>query len=110
MDGSGWYQIKIERGVVGVVLHGEFDIVEATDLEQALLPLVEQRGARVELEMSDVGFFGSSGLRALLTAHEHATRSGSSLAVVAESPGCTRLFELAGVAERLRGPRGDSSG
>ncbi|MGD9997336.1 MAG: STAS domain-containing protein [Ilumatobacteraceae bacterium] len=103
MDEPGWYQVKIERGVVCVLLHGEFDIVESAELEAALLPLVEQPGARVEVDMSDVEFFGSSGLRALLAAHERATTCGSSLTVVAESDVCTRVFDLAGVADRLHG-------
>jgi anti-anti-sigma factor len=103
MDGSGWYQVKIERGVVRVVLHGEFDLVESAELEGALRPLVEQPRARVELDLTDVEFFGSSGLRALLAAHEHAKECESSLTVVAESAVCSRVFELAGVAGLLRG-------
>jgi anti-anti-sigma factor len=109
MNGAGWYQVKIERGTVGVVLHGEFDLVESAELEQALVPLVEQPNARVELDLSDVQFFGSSGLRALLAAHERADACGSSLTVIAESTVCARVFELAGVAEKLRSP-GPSAG
>jgi anti-anti-sigma factor len=102
MNGSGWYQVKIERGVVCVVLHGEFDLVESAELESALMPLVDQHRARVEVDLADVQFFGSSGLRALLAAHERAKECESSLTVIAESEVCTRVFDLAGVAELLR--------
>jgi anti-anti-sigma factor len=101
MDGSGWYQIKIERGVVRVVLHGEFDVVESDELEQALLPLVGQPAACVELDLADVEFFGSRALGAVLAAQDRSAEHDSTLRVVAASPLCLRLFDIAGVSERL---------
>ena len=82
MSVAGWYQVRIERGVMTVVLHGEFDIVESVELEEALLPLVQSPGTSIVVDLSDVQFFGSCALRALLAAERAAMSGGAVLRVV----------------------------
>jgi anti-anti-sigma factor len=101
MDRAGWYQIAIERGVMRVILHGEFDIVESQELLEALGPLVSNRGARVRVDMSDVSYFGSIALRALLASGMLAREAGSTFNVVDPSSFCRMLFDATGVSELL---------
>src|SRR5215218_4672562 len=101
MSLSGSYKVRFERGLVKVALHGEFDIVESVELEQALLPLVQSPGAVIVVDLSDVQFFGSCALRALLAAERAAGGAGATLRVVDPSSCCRHVFEIAGVSQHL---------
>ena len=100
MAEAGWYQVRIDRGVVTVVLHGEFDLLETTQLDGALTPLIHPY-ARIAVDLSDVQFFGSSALRVLLDVRHRSLVVGASFHIVNPSRCCRALFDIAGVAEEL---------
>lgn len=83
-------------------LRGELDLLSAPKLQE----LVEQaptdeRGILV-LDLHDLEFVDSAGLRVILAAHEHVHDRGHEFALTKGSEQVQRLLSIAGVAEHLR--------
>lgn len=89
--------ISRDDGVVGV--GGELDISTAPVLSEALEPAVE-RGGVVTLDVRDLAFMDSSGLRLLIEAARRLEGRGK---LVLRSPGATvrRVLEVSGVIGQL---------
>ncbi|MEP6954195.1 MAG: STAS domain-containing protein [Solirubrobacteraceae bacterium] len=85
-------------GVVRV--RGELDVATASSLEKLLLR-ERERGEVVELDLSELGFMDSTGLRVLLRARQAAERGGWEVVLTAASPPVQRLFTLSGVRAAL---------
>jgi anti-anti-sigma factor len=96
-DDTGELEVTVESdgAAVRVVVSGELDIASAP----LLAPHVqaEPSDRSVELDLRGVTFIDSSGLRLLIDAHRSL---GDRLRIV-PSPACERLFEIAGVRDRL---------
>jgi anti-anti-sigma factor len=88
-----------DRSKVSVA--GELDAASAGELEEALSEAVSA-GTMIELDLGEVSFIDSSGLRALLVAQQAATDAGGSLVLVATTPAVDRLLELTGLNETFR--------
>jgi anti-anti-sigma factor len=78
------------------------------ELDMATVPLVEaalreQAGAhgRVTLDLGRLTFVDSTGLRLVLETMEAARRDGFGFAVLPGGPNVQRMFELAGIADRV---------
>ena len=85
-----------------IVVAGEIDMATAPLLERELAEAIEAGDGALVLDLCDVTFFDSSGLRVAIIAHRDLTEQGRRLAVVC-SPGghVRRTFGLAGVADLL---------
>jgi anti-sigma B factor antagonist len=81
-----------------VIPTGELDLATAPALEAALARAFEQVGAgRVVLDLRELEFIDSSGLRTLLTARKRADEAGAAFSLVAGHRGLERTLEIAGV-------------
>jgi anti-sigma B factor antagonist len=87
------------RDLAIVHVKGEVDLAHADDLAAELLSDGCRGAAGVVLDMSELEFMDSSGLRAVLVAVEEL--ECPLVAVVAPGSSISRLFELAEVGERL---------
>jgi anti-anti-sigma factor len=88
-----------EGGVVRIVLAGELDLASAAQVE----PLLHDGGAeRRLLDLRELTFMDSSGLRLILSAHAAARREGVALQIVPGPPAVQRVFEICGVGDELR--------
>ncbi len=96
-------QLTIEESTDGthVVLAvvGEIDLATAAEFEAR----IESAGsaASIVLDMTQVAFIDSTGLRVLLSAHERADDGGGRLAIVAGEGPVTKLLAITGVDEWL---------
>lgn len=88
------FGVRERDGVVRV--RGELDVATASSLENVLLRPRGQ-GEVVELDLSELGFMDSTGLRVLLRARQAADRGGWEVVLVAVSAPVRRLFDLSGV-------------
>jgi anti-anti-sigma factor len=79
-----------------VVPTGELDLATAPSLEEALARAFE-RGGRVVLDLRELEFIDSSGLRTLLTARRQAEQHEAQFSLVAGHRGLERTLEIAGV-------------
>lgn len=81
-----------------VVPRGELDLATAPALELALDDALDE-ALRVVLDLRELDFIDSSGLRTLLTARRRAELSGAAFSLVAGDIGLERTLEVAGVRQ-----------
>jgi len=82
-------------------LKGELDLVSAGLLETRIAELCTDGASRIVLDMSDLEFMDSTGLRALLVSQELCGVNSCRLLVGQLSPQVARLLELSGLEGRL---------
>jgi anti-anti-sigma factor len=82
---------------VEVVAGGELDVASAPALLEQANEHLDGEGASVVLDLSGVSFIDSSGLHALMTISEQRPERVR----IVPSEACRRLFEIAGVQDRL---------
>jgi anti-sigma B factor antagonist len=83
----------------GLIAAGEIDAHSVPALLAALDPLPV--GGDVRVDMSAVDFMDSSGLRALIDAHQRAESAGRRVVVVQPSKAVRRVIEISGLADHL---------
>lgn len=82
-------------------LHGELDLLGAPMLEEEIVKAESDAPAIVVLDLQDLQFVDSAGLRVILAAHERSRRDGKEFALTQGSEQVQRLFTIAGVSEYL---------
>jgi len=89
-----------DRIVLG--LHGELDLLGAPLLEREIDKVELDAPAIVVLDLEDLQFVDSAGLRVILAAHERSQQQGREFALTRGTDQVQRLFTIAGVSEHLR--------
>jgi anti-sigma B factor antagonist len=94
--------ISERNGRAVVVLRGELDLATAPDLESALTEL-QEAGQDVAVDLRELAFMDSTGLRALVAAHARVEDREQSFVIVRPRPGAAieRILAIAGVASVL---------
>jgi anti-anti-sigma factor len=88
-------------GVTQLALSGEFDLA-GVERFAATMATVEAAGpAVVVVDLGELTFMDSSGLRALVAADERARKAGRRLAIVPGPPQVRRVFEITQLDGRL---------
>ena len=82
-------------------LSGELDIAGAPRIEDALREAEEQGPAAVVLDLRELGFMDSTGLRTILAADARAKEAGRRLVVVQGDENIQRVFEVTRLHERV---------
>jgi anti-anti-sigma factor len=98
-------RIEAEPGRVTVVAVGEVDVATADDLLAAVCGVVDAKPAEVAIDLSGVTFFGSDGVRALVTGRQYAAEAGGgevALVVVRPSEPVRRVLEVTALDTVLR--------
>lgn len=90
---------EVRADACHVIVRGELDLAaEPAVLAEALRALEESTPNRLVLDVAEVSFIDSSGLRVLLRCRDSAQRAGRRFALrVANNQVVTRLLSLAGV-------------
>ena len=91
---------RFEDGVAVVVPEGDIDLKTA-EAVRTELQAAQAEAQRVVLDLRQVTFMDSSGIRLLVEAQHAADRDRFSVAVVPGPRAVQRLFELAGLTGRL---------
>jgi anti-sigma B factor antagonist len=82
-------------------LHGELDLVGAPLLAEEIERAETDGRPSLVLDMQDLQFIDSAGLRVILSAHERAGERGEEFAVTPGPAQVQRLLAIAGVSEHL---------
>ena len=82
-------------------LRGELDIAAAPRIEDALREAEEQGPATVVLDLSELVFMDSTGLRTILAADARAKEASRRLVVVQGDENIQRVFEVTRLHERV---------
>jgi anti-anti-sigma factor len=100
----------VDRGAPRLRVSGELDLATAPRLEDAVGTLVEANHERLVLDLGDLRFVDSSGLRAIIVLHERSEREGWSLEVVRPPGRLLRVFQISGIDEHLNFIEPDGAG
>jgi len=84
------------NGVASIALRGELQMASVPDLEGHLAPFESNGVSAIMLDLRELTFIDSTGLRALLEARNRAESKGQRLILVGTRPSARRLFELTG--------------
>ena len=88
-----------------VVVRGEIDMQTAPKLERVLDDLIAKDARLVTIDLEQVDFLDSSGLRVILGASNKLADHDGQLVLEGASAAVERVLELTGVIERLRQSR-----
>lgn len=88
--------LRIDGGTIAVA--GELDVATAPLLVDAIAAVTH---GSVTIDLEEVGFIDSSGLGAVVSAHQRLAAAGRRLVVTGRSPMVARVFEVSGVEEIL---------
>jgi anti-sigma B factor antagonist len=94
---------SVRCGAEGIVVAvaGEMDLATSGPLAQALTEVLETKPVTVRLDLAEVSFLDSSGIRCLVGVAERATAVGGHLVVRNPTPMVLRVLELCGVDQLL---------
>jgi len=106
MDGTnrfGFLEVRSERSDDDhvIALTGELDLEGAERVTQELLRVEVTDASRIVLDLSNLRFIDSTGVRLILSADARSRANGHRLALVRGPQTVQRVFVLTGVAERL---------
>ena len=91
-----------EQEAVRVALAGELDLSSALTFDDELRRIEEDAEApTLVLDLGELKFMDSTGLRLIVSAHQRAVRAGRRLAIVHASNAVRRIFRLTGMLDRL---------
>jgi anti-sigma B factor antagonist len=93
--------VERENGRVRVTPRGELDLATAPDVERRLRELREAGFDHVLLDLRELAFIDSSGLRLVMSEDAAARADGRTLEIIPGGPAVQRIFDLAGVTEQL---------
>lgn len=93
----------LQDGRAGYALRGELDMAAGESLVRRVTELAAATSGPIEIDMAEVAFIDSSGVRALLRLHERSVSSGRVMRVRNLSPDVRRLLDLIGVTDLLAG-------
>ena len=91
-------QIQSDRrgGILHVSLQGRFDAVGSKEIETNLIPSLQPEDRYVILDMVQVEYLSSAGLRVILALHKRQVKKGGSIAITRLQPYCQGIFDVAG--------------
>jgi anti-sigma B factor antagonist len=89
------------RSQVVLPLSGDLDVAGATAVYKRLLRLELHPGDQLVLDLSELRFMDSTGIRLLLQARQHAMLHGAGFGVVRGPDPVMRVLELVGLDEQL---------
>jgi len=101
-NGQLGIEIRREEDRAVVVLGGELDMASAPVLQRALADGQMAHVTAIVLDLRELAFIDSTGLRVVLAAFESSRDRGQDFAVTRGSPQVERLLSITGVAEHLR--------
>jgi anti-anti-sigma factor len=97
-------RVNVRQGEDRVVLglYGELDLASAPFLAQEIESAASATSAPVVLDLEELQFIDSTGLRIILSAHERFKERGQEFALTRGSQQVQRLLAITGVGEHLR--------
>lgn len=94
-------ETREHEGAVRIAVSGELDLSSALTFDEEVRRAEERRPQCLVLDLRQLRFMDSTGLRLIMSAHSRAKTRGRRLAIVLGSEPVRRLFRLAGVNRRL---------
>jgi anti-anti-sigma factor len=93
--------VQPERDVVRVALRGDLDLATVSPVREQIDQLIANGFVRVLLDLREVTFLDSTGLRLVLELYHGSCADGWELAVIEGPPDVQRVFQLTGLRDLL---------
>lgn len=93
------FEVSSNSGWDVLAVGGEVDIATAGQLRQRLDDFTDGETKHLALDLTNVGFMDSTGLGVLVATSRTLTRAGGQLAVVADQPSLTKVFEITSLSQ-----------
>ena|ERR1700710_1867165 len=84
-----------------IYVRGELDLATAHDLERELIKVEDTDALSIILDLSDLQFIDSTGVRVLLSAHARSRANSNRLTLLRGSAAVQRVFEVTGILNLL---------
>jgi anti-anti-sigma factor len=103
MDAGG-FTITVDRdgGAVRLALAGELDLSRVAVLDEAIAQARASSAGHLELDLRELTFIDSSGLKAFVSLHQAAAGGEFTYALISGPPTVHRTFVLTGLDQVLR--------
>jgi anti-anti-sigma factor len=88
--------VQADQHAFRLVLVGELDLASAAKLDRVLGAIASNESRRLVVDLRDVDFIDSTGLRLLLSLRNDAKRTGRKLALRAPGGEAARIFRITG--------------
>lgn len=88
------HEIRTDRGVTIITLHGDVDVARGLGLRDLLGEVLGGPPGPVVVDLTDVRFLDSSGVGLLVTSHRRAEQDGRGFAVAGAGDAVRRTFQL----------------
>ncbi len=95
------YESHRDDGMVRLALAGEFDLSNAAQVEDALKEIERERPELLILDLRELTFMDSTGLRVMVSADARARDDARRLAVVQGPESVHRVFRITGLDDHL---------
>src|SRR5690625_4116101 len=82
-----------------VEVSGEIDVYTADRLKEKLLPLTEEKGNLVQVDLQNISYMDSTGLGVFISAYKSTKAHGSTLELINARDRVLRLFIITGLHE-----------
>ena len=92
---------ETDGATIRLALQGELDIANAATVEQELLRIELKRPATIVLDLRELAFMDSTGLRIILAGDARAREHGRRLVIVRGPDAVQRIFHMTRIDERL---------
>ena len=91
----------LDNGIVHVALEGRLDIAGAHDIETQFVAITATRKAAVMVDLSQVEFIASIGIRVLLSSARAQAGRGGKLVLVSPVPAVREVLVTAGITDLI---------
>jgi anti-sigma B factor antagonist len=88
---------RLENGMPVVKLGGEVDVYTTPKMKEQLASLIESGSQRIAVDLSEVNYFDSTALGALIGALRRVKEQEGSILVIGAQPRVRRVFEVTGL-------------
>lgn len=101
-SGQEYFHLEVEEtdGRTTIRLSGEFDTQAAQSFDRAMDSVMMSKPAMVVIDLAEVSFIDSSGLRSLIRAQRVISVTGS-LTLQNPRPATVRLLDITGLADEF---------
>jgi anti-anti-sigma factor len=92
---------KLESGTARITVMGELDIATGPQLEQETRAMLARQARELIVDLSQLTFIDSSGLRLFIALNDDATTSGWTLRLTRPPDAALTVFRITGAEENL---------
>jgi len=97
------FDLKVVQtgGMTRIAPSGELDIASAPEFESAITEATTEPGAELVIDLRELTFMDSTGLRALAQTNARAEQDGFALSIIRGPRQIERVLEISGLADLL---------